>query len=350
MLFVALLHLHLAGVPGPAASDAVWVDREAVVMGTSLRIELEAPTEADARRSVDRLFDAVRELDRRWTTWGPESGLSRANAAETGVAVPLDRETYRILSRAWDLTDRTDGAFDPTVGALVDAWDLRGEGREPGIDALDRALASTGRGCFDLSAARRTLTRRCPDAWIDLGAIGKGAALATIRDLLEQDGIAAARVDFGGQLLIHGAEYASTVQIADPRARRRAVFEWRAVRGSVATTSQSERWIRTASGRRGHVIDPRTGVPVEPWGSVTVHADDPVEADALATALFVMGPDEGSRWLAARPEVEALFLLAGEDGVIACGRESLVARLLPVLPDARRSELPLLTSDLRRCS
>ena len=332
---VLLAALISAGGP----SSDVWVEREAVLMGTRLMVRIEAPSEAAAGSIIDRVFARVAELESRWTTGTSGSELFALREAEPGSAVPLSDDTYELLATAWSWADRTDGAFEPTVGPLVDVWGAGDDGRVPDDVVVDRALASVGRRCFDLSPSSRAISRHCPDAWIDGGGLGKGAALGAIATVLEDAGVARARVDFGGQVLILGrGDDASMVDIADPRDRERPAFRWPDVAGSIATSAQDERTFAIDGDAYGRVIDPRSGAPVEPWGSVTVRSDDPVEADALATALLVMGPEDGIRWMAARPEVEAVLLVVSGGTIVACGRESLVRALAPMHAGATRSE------------
>lgn len=334
-----------------AASEGVWVDREALLMGTRLRAEVEAPAEAEAQRVIDRLFEAVTALELNWTTGQSGSELAGLRSAELGMPVSLSEGTFDLLAQAWSLAERTDGAFEPTVGPLIDAWKSEEDGVSPGAVALDRARASVGRRCFDLSPAARTISRYCPDAWIDGGGFGKGAALAAIEEILDEERIERARIDFGGHLLVRGSDPAipRTAEIADPRDRDRAAYEFLQEDGSTATSSQSGRGSEIDGVFDSRVVDPRSGVPVEAWGSVTVRSEDPVEADAMATALFVMGPRDGIRWLAARPDVEAVLLVVSGDSVTACGTERLLEILTPVASGAVRSSAPLISETLRSC-
>ena len=117
----------------------------------------------------------------------------------------------------------------------------------------------------------------------------------------------------------------------------------------MATSWQGESEPAAERGFARHVVDPRSGLPVEDWGSVTVRSDDPIEADAIATALFVMGPQDGIRWLAARPSIIAVLLVVSGDSLVACGTEELVQALTPVGPGAVRSEMALTSETLRSC-
>ncbi len=336
---------------GAAGAGTAWVAREALVMGTWLRVELEGRDEAEAWRIVDRVFDAANALERRWSTWEAASELSDLNRAPTGTPVSVSDETLHLLLQAWDLSIRTEGAFDPVVGALVDAWDLRGVGRVPSEAELARALSAVGRGCFELSPVTRTVIRRCERAWIDTGAFGKGGALSAIARILDSESISRAYIDLGGQTLVRGSGRVTgtPLAIADPRDRERPAYALTERAGSYATSAQSERWIEAGGRRWGHVLDPRTGRPVEAWGSVTVRSDDPVEADALSTALFVMGPRDGIRWLAARPDVEAVLLVVHEEGLVACGRTVLLRATGRLVPEAREADAGFLAPGLRAC-
>lgn len=340
------------GLLGAAAGwggtgSTVWVDREASVMGSRLRVVLGAETEAAAATAVDLAFETAVALERRLFATDVESDLGLVNGASPGTAVLVSPETFDLLLRAWDYAGRTDGAFDPTVGPLVDAWgDV---GLAPNDETLDRALASTGRRCFDLSPASRTVARRCPDAWLDVHGVGKGAVLAAIDAALAAKGIANARIDFGRQTLLRGdvPGAAGVIDIPVPGRASERAFVWSGASGSVAIRSQAagEAWPAA-----GPVVDPRTGRPIDSWGAVIVRSDDPVEADALATALLVMGPERGLRWLAARPDIEAAFVVDAVDaGWRACGRQGLVEGWSSVSTEAAVSDRGLLAPGLLAC-
>ncbi|MGH7542015.1 MAG: FAD:protein FMN transferase, partial [Gemmatimonadota bacterium] len=307
--------LGVSGVERPASAAGVRVEREAILMGTRLVVRVEAPSRDAGSEAIERVFEAVAAAEDVLSTWRDDTELARVNHAPPGRATPVSARLFGWLSDAWSWSCQTAGAFDPVVGALVDAWDLRGEGREPDARERRAALSRAGRRCFELGGAGSHVTRRCPGAWIDSGGFGKGAGLgeaaATLRSAMAGWGGGSAVLDFGGQLLFVGEPPRGggwPVAIAHPAERTRPLFRLVVVGGSLATSGQSERGVVIGGERRGHVIDPRTGEPVPAWGSVTVRADDPLAADALATALLVLGPERGLRWLAGRPDVEAVFL------------------------------------------
>lgn len=295
-------------------------------MGTTLRVAVAAGTRAEGIAAIENAFTAVRRLDSLLSTWRGDSEIAAVNAAEPGTPVPVSSDLYDLLAEAADWSRRTGGAFDPAVGSLVDAWGLRDVGRVPSPAALAAARSAAGLDGFVFADAPRTIARRHAGAWLDSGGFGKGAALREAARALRARGVASARLNFGGQVLVFGPPprgEAWVVPVAHPGRRNEPVASLRLRDRSASTSSQSERGV-TAGGRRlGHVLDPRTGEPVPAWGSVTVVAADPMVADILSTALLVMGPDEAWRWAEGRRDVGVLLLVEREGRVLPRWNEAL---------------------------
>lgn len=332
----------IGGGPARSRLDAVWVERETAVMGTTLHALVAAPSRDEGVRASERAFAAVRRVDDLLSTWRDDSELARLNRATPGAPVVLSADLWTLLDEARRWSGATDGAFDPGVGALVDAWDLRGAGRHPDAAALAAARAATGLAHFDFEPATRVARRDAAAAWLDSGGFGKGAALRLAARALDSAGVRNALLNFGGQVLAIGAPVSDpdgagawTVTVAHPSRRSEVVAALRLRDGSAATSSQSERSLDAAGGRIGHLLDPRTGRPVPAWGSVTVVAADAAVADILSTALFVLGPIDGLRWARARTDVAALFLVE-RDGVLDARCNRAMTKLLVQDP-----ELPL---------
>ncbi len=264
------------------------VEREAYTMGTRLALEVRGPGAAAAAESVQA---AVRRVEDLLSTWRDDTELSALNHAPMGEDHPVSPALFAVLKEVGDWVRATDHAFDPAIGALVDAWGLPGEGGTPSSSELAAARSAASWDLFVVKPSERTVTRTTPDVWIDAGAFGKGLALREAAEALRAAG-GSGTLNFGGQVLVVGTRPVA-VGVAHPRVRDRTVATLTLTDASVATTSSSER------GR--HVLDPRTGRPVADWGSVTVVAEDPMVADLLSTALYVMGPDAGLAWAADRP-------------------------------------------------
>lgn len=293
-------------------------------MGTRFGITVEGLPPAESRRISESVLREVERIDGVLSTWDPDSDLSHANGSLPGISTTLSGELADLLAETMAWTEKTGGAFDPTVGALVDAWDLRGDGRIPETEQIARALEASGPSSIELGG-NDTLLRHAPNAWIDAGGFGKGAALRAAGRILHEylagpAGPIKARIllDLGGQIWAWSPIDAPwPVQVADPRARQGGLLSLSIRNASVATSGTSERWVTVDGARFGHILDPRTGFPAPPWGSVTVVTRDPLEADVLATALYVMGPEEALAWAGSRSEVGVLILAIEPDGIRA---------------------------------
>jgi thiamine biosynthesis lipoprotein len=301
-----------AGAP-PARGKATRVERRLASMGTVLAVSVAAPDRASALAASETAVREIGRVEERLTTWRRGGALDRVNRARPGEAVSLDPEISALLAAVFDWSERTGGAFDPTVLPLVRAWDLRGGGRVPDAETLKRARAATGRNHFRLDAATGEARRLSPDAGIDEGAWGKGYALDRAVEALRRAGVRDAILDLGGQVSALGR---TAVAVADPRERSHAAFTLVLADASVSTSGNSERG-RVVEGRPiGHLLDPRTGRPALDFGSATVVAPSGLTADILSTAFFVLGPERGlalSESLRRRGfENRALFLVVAE--------------------------------------
>ena len=193
-------------------------------------------------------------------------------------------------------------------------------GRVPTTEELQYALSSVGPGAIELDLSTGAATRKDTAAWIDAGGFGKGAALRAAAERLRARGVTDAFLDFGGQILVLGSaeqdQAGWPVFVAHPGRRQEPTTRLRLTEASVATSGASVRHLSVGTSKISHIIDPRTGRPVPAWGSVTVVSEDPLTADAVATALFVLGPEEGLEWARDRSDLGALFSVLGKDGKV----------------------------------
>lgn len=290
-------------------------------MGTRLRLRVAARSRQAGLRASERALESMQRVESLLSTWRSDSELSRINRSPVGVPAPLSPRLGDVLDEVLTWSRKTNGAFEPGSGALVDAWALRADGRVPADEEVEEALAATGPGAFTLSADGTAATRHHRSAWIDAGGFGKGLALRAARCALEEAGIENGILDFGGQILTLGRDRRSPgqaagdedgtgwrISVARPDDRFRPAGTLGVDAASVSTSGGSERFVVQEGELLSHVVDPRTGRPVPPWGTVTVVADDPLVADVVSTSLFVMGPDEGMEWARDRSDMAVLFL------------------------------------------
>ncbi|MFQ5767154.1 MAG: FAD:protein FMN transferase [Acidobacteriota bacterium] len=320
--------------------DMVLVERQVMLMGSPCRLVGRAASRAAGTAALELALRAMEATESRLSTWRQETALSRLNSAPVGRAVHLEGDLLRLLLRVRVLWRETGGAFDPAVGHLVKAWDLRGQGRIPTDEERREALSATGMDLVDLDLEAGTAARLAPGTILDAGAFGKGAALAAAAQVLEGSALKAWSVDLGGQVVVAPGPGENQVEVAEPDHRDRPAVLIRLRGESAATSGNSERARLVHGIRVGHILDPRTGKPAADFGSVTVVSVDPLLADALSTALYVMGPDQGLRYAEARGDVEALFLIrrpAQEPAIRATA--GMEARLIRLSPQGSRPDL-----------
>lgn len=291
----AMVTLALLGGP-PVLTQVTRLERQVLAMGTTLGIDLSGPEASQLQTASEKAFDEVARIERNLSTWREDSVFSRLNQAR-GAAVPLEQEWLDLLRAVRVQAERTQGAFDPLLNPLVQAWGLRGKGEVPSRTALRAAREASGPHWLELDLARGTARLGHPEAGIEEGGFGKGYALDRAAGLAKGSGAQSGLLNFGGQLLGFGTS--QTVSISDPTDRIRARVSLRLENASLASSGTSEK------GR--HILNPRTGDPCPAWGSVSVVASSGLEADCLSTALYVMGPRLGLRWAVAH-QVSACFV------------------------------------------
>jgi len=283
-------------------------------MGTTWSVRLVAGARL-AREPVSRAIQgALDEVVAQMSTWEPGSTLSRFNRAEAGTWHALPAEFHEVLACARDVAERSDGAFDPTAGALVDAWGFgpAPRGELPRAARLAQARARAGWRRLDLDPARRALLQPGRLA-LDLSAIAKGFGVDLVARRLHALGLESHLVEVGGELRGSGVKPDGRpwwVQLEHPDAEAGGAPVLLALHGlSVATSGDYRRWFEHAGTRYSHTIDPRDGLPIRHGlAAVTVIHAGCMQADAWSTALNVLGPVDGPA-LAGRLGLAARFVV-----------------------------------------
>ncbi|MFN0007414.1 MAG: FAD:protein FMN transferase [Planctomycetota bacterium] len=294
-----------------AAAPQGRLRRARLAMGTTLAISVCEPTAGRAGEAIDAAFAEIERLERILSTFRPESEASRLNHGAGGEPQPVGPELLDLLSRSRQITLRSGGAFDVTVGPLVALWKRSAEsGALPTENDLTEARAACGLAVVETDPEHGRVRLARPGAALDFGGIGKGYALDRAAAALEDRGVHRALLDFGGQILALDpppGEAGWTVELRDFRDPRRTRGSLRLVRASISTTADYERGLDIAGKPSSHVLDPRTGSPVEGMLGASVVCPTATEADALSTAIFVLGPRDGVE-LARRSGAAALLV------------------------------------------
>ena len=320
----ALLALVLLGCGSP---DSEWTTLKGGAQGTTFTIKYRDSLQRDLSGPVDSL---LRVIDHSLSLWDSTSTVSRFNAVQDSfVSDDMHFRVVEELSRSF--WDRTDHAFDPTVLPLVRAWGLSKEGGAATDTAVVlQLLALVGMDLIELDPEYMfrstwppmvTYFKHNDSVQFDPNGIAQGYTVDLLAFLFEQRGIHDFMVELGGEVRCSGVNAESMIwrmQIDKPLPGNAHVQQTVVPLNnrSLATSGNYRKFIEIDGKRYGHTIDPRTGRPaMNALLSASVIADDCATADALGTALMVMGPEEGKAWLAQHPEVEAYFILdAGQGG------------------------------------
>jgi thiamine biosynthesis lipoprotein len=271
--------------------------RTEVAMDTIVTIQLVRPeSSASADAAIERAFGWFREIEERCTRFNPRSELMQLTA-RIGVPVPVSTILYEAVRFALMVAEESGGAFDPTVGRRMEARGYNKEyrtGRR--ISSAARPDSDASYRDISLDPDRRTITLHRP-LTLDLGAVAKGLAVDTAaRELQPFTNFA---IDAGGDLYLSGSNEQGdpwSVGIRHPRQERRLIASLQVSNQAVCTSGDYER--RDADGTQHHILDPRTGaspsaIANATVASATVVASGAMLADALATAVFVLGPEQG---------------------------------------------------------
>lgn len=283
-------------------------------MATVYAIEAWGPDETGLAAAVEAAFDEVDRIDRLMSHYRSDSPLSRINREAALHPVPVDRELFDFLAAAIGYTRASGGAFDVTVGPLMKAWGFfRGDGSLPSQADVAAALRHVGATHVLLDAASRTVAFDGPGVELDLGGIAKGYAVDRAAGVLRARGVAAALVSSGGSTIYAMAAPPGRagwpVDIQDPLRGATIARTLRLKNRALSVAGTSEKFFERAGVRYSHIMDPRSGWPVQGVLSVAVLAPTGTAGDALDDALFVLGPERSRGYLATLTGVEAFFFL-----------------------------------------
>jgi len=300
---------------------------QGLTMGTVWSLRLAPPLPRDRFQPLLADIEAILEsVNAQMSVWREDSEISRFNRADAQVTVPISAAFAKTVEEALKISDRTGGAFDPTLQPLIDLWGFGPAGRDPSPPdetELSAALARTGFRKLQVLSGP-ALMKTAPGLQLDLGAIAKGYGVDAVADRLRQEKLTGFLIEIGGEIYAAGTRsdgrsWKIGVETPVPGSLDRTFCGTLALSNRAVATSGDYHNFRT-DGKGGfftHVLDPRTGRPVQNRAaSVTVIADRCATADALATALFVAGPEKGLPLLETFPDAQALFILHKPDGTL----------------------------------
>lgn len=287
-------------------------------MGTTYQVKVATDQSLDKEALKIEIDGELAWINQIMSTWLPDSNLSVFNRSVTGQSMPVPDELIQVLQLSKHIHQISDGAFDISIGTLVNLWGFGPDAASDGIPTEARIYeASLNTGLNHLFMQNGNLTRNT-ELQLDLSGIAKGYAVDRISQLLSGKGLENHLVEIGGELKARGVNDRGihwVIAIEKPAGIEKSIFRTLPLDDLAMATSGDYRHYREVDGKRySHTIDPRTGRPVtHHLASVTVLHESAAMADGFATAINVLGPDDGMS-LAIKQKLSVLFIIKSVNG------------------------------------
>ena len=295
------------------SKETEQVRRSQLMMGTIVEIVASGQDTGQLEAAVDEAFAEVARLDRLLSRHYQDSDVTRLSQSEIGGQVAP--ETAAVVALGLDVARHSNGAFDMTLGHLKTLWGIDRENPTvPEQAAIARAIDGIGPQALSLDGLN--LTKQSPQLMVDLGGIAKGYIVDQAIVVLKKHGITSGAVNAGGDMYLLGQhpEHPWRIGIQHPRKQGSILTTVEVRDKAVVTSGDYERFFEQDGQRYHHIFDPETGSPARGCQSATVITDNVALGDALATALFVLGPEKGLELLAEYPGSAGLIVSA--DGTL----------------------------------
>ena len=289
-----------------------------ILMGSSFEITVVALDEDFAKESLAIAKKEIIRIENLISSWDQKSETSRINRNAGIAAVEVSKELFDLIFRAQQISKLSSGAFDLTFAAIDKLWNFDGrESEMPNPDALKASVFNIGYQLIELDEESLTVFLPRKGMKIGFGAIGKGYAADSAKQLLVERGVLGGIINASGDMNTWGTKpdgSSWTIGIVNPMNNKK-VFSWFSLEHNAVVTSGDYEKFTQINGRRySHIIDPRTGIPSQGIVSCTIFASKAELADAIATAVFVMGVESGLFLIDQLPDIEAILI--DESGII----------------------------------
>jgi thiamine biosynthesis lipoprotein len=306
-----------------ACSEQIPIEFTGRTMGTSYMVKVsdKAAQPADIQTLKNKVDTLLKKVNMQMSTYLPNSEISLFNQKNDTSSFPIYPELAKVLKLSAEINQESGGAFDITVGPLVDLWGFgkKGNRESPPSNAI---VEETKKyiGFDKIILGNNSIAKKNPKTELDLSAVAKGYGVDVVADLLSKLSYQNFLVEIGGEVVAKGLKHDKKWRVgvdrpdfgAVPGQELEAVLEISDC--AVATSGDYRNYFVSEDRTYSHTIDPVTGYPiVNGVASATVVAPDCATADAIATALMVMGAEKGFKWIESKPEIEAYLILREYD-------------------------------------
>lgn len=275
----------------------ITVKKTLKLMGSRFEITVVALNEELGYINIDEAVAEISRIEKLISSWDPSSETSLINKNAGIKPVKVSVELFKLIERSKQISEITDGAFDISYASMDQIWKFDGSMKDmPTEDEIKQSVAKVGYQKIILNQSEHTVFLKLPGMKISFGAIGKGYAADKAKELLVSKQVVGGIINAGGDITTWGTEASGKkwmIGIANPLSKDK-IFSWLpVVESSVATSGNYEKYVIFRGKKYTHIIDPRTGYPASGISSVSVFAKSAEFCDALATAVFILGKEEG---------------------------------------------------------
>ena len=296
--------------PPLLAQDAPFFRQSRILMGTSVEITVSQVAREKAEKAMEAAFQEVERINRLMSHYRQDSEVSQISRHAGEKAIRVSPETLEVIERALYFSRLSGGAFDITIGPVFWLWNFR-EGKIPDGEKLRGNLKKVDYRRIRVDRSRSNVYLNDPRMELDLGAIAKGYAVDRAGEVLRKRGVENFLVNAGGDLRVGGRkekEIPWTIGIQHPRLPSDFIAKIQSKNAGIATSGDYEKYFLKDGERYHHILVPSTGLPARECQSVTILAPTAMDADALATTIFVLGPKKGFALIEEMPNVHALIV------------------------------------------
>jgi len=293
------------------SSDEIkTIKRTQILLGTVIEVQIRDVDEQNAEDVITKAFAEVKRIDDLFTTYSEESPVWKLNNSSDSI-ISVDPEIYSLIVFCDSITKLSNGSFDLSLDNLTKAWGFyTDDPKLPTKAEIDSALLNSGWQNIVLLGDNKIIKKE--KVRLNFGAIAKGYAVDKAIDVLKNSGIKQAIVNAGGEISVIGNDW--VVGIQHPREINSLIKKIKLDGFTVATSGDYEQYFEVDGNRYHHILDPKTGYPSTGLQSVTIINKSNTFADALATAVFVMGKENGIKLIESLDNTEAMII--DEEGKI----------------------------------
>ncbi len=296
------------------------IERSRILLGTVVEIQIRETDRKKAETSIEKAFNEIKRIDDLFSTYNEDSPVWKLNHNQDTL-INVDPEIFSLMVLCDSISNLTNGSFDVSLNKLLTTWGFDGDDPSlPVEEKLSSALLNSGWNNIEL--LEDNSFNRKAGTELNFGAIAKGYAVDKAVNVLINLGIKSALVNAGGEIKTIGDDW--VIGIQHPRNQNQIIEKVNPEKMSVATSGDYEKYFELNGKRYHHILDPKTGYPSDSLISVTVLNKGCTIADALATAVFVLGPFYGKRLIENLPETEVMIIDNQMNKIYSSGFEKFV--------------------------